>query len=679
MTDTSPAVRRLVARLEALGDRPALLDVADALRAAALTPEDLSGLIRPDPRRYSRVRVALTDAFEMLVMTWLPGQCSVPHDHAGSLCAMAVVQGEAAEVTYRQSPDGLVDAVVVEQIEPGRVVAGDDAAIHSVHNPSATHTLVTVHIYAPPLKDFRRYTPRSPEVAIDQLRVAAPAHPGDRVPTICVIGGGFCGTMTAAHLLRSATGTPGPVRVVLMERRGSVGEGVAYGTTDTAHLLNVPAGRMSAWPDQPDDLVTFAHSRDPGVRPTDYLPRTLYAEYLRSRLRQAADACPPERAVLSVSLDEARRVSASPGGAGGWIVHAARGPTIAADAVVLAVGHRPPTDPFSPGPRAPQWLGSRLRWIADPWRPFAVHDVEPDEPVLVIGAGLTAVDIVLSLFAPAGGVRRKAPVTLVSRRGLLAQAHAAMPVSPARLDHLLAPMLHGHEPVTARALSRVVRRAVREAAGAGGDWRSVIDALRPHTPALWRGAPRAERERFLARLRPIWEVHRHRMAPAAAARIAELQAQGLLRVVAARIDSAHGDERGVTLNVRPSASPEQVLPLRAAWAVNCTGPSPTNRADANPVIGSLLVGGAISVDELGLGLRTGPGGRAIDAAGRVRDDLLVVGTLRKPDTWESTAVPELRVQAADAARAALEVIAARSLSPTVVRRATSGAFSPAGS
>jgi len=78
-----------------------------------------------------------------------------------------------------------------------------------------------------------------------------------------------------------------------------------------------------------------------------------------------------------------------------------------------------------------------------------------------------------------------------------------------------------------------VRQLVREVVGTGGDWRSVIDGLRPHTERLWQAMPAAERSRFLSQLRPFWEVHRHRMALAISERFERLRAEGMVRLVPA--------------------------------------------------------------------------------------------------------------------------------------------------
>jgi uncharacterized NAD(P)/FAD-binding protein YdhS len=468
------------------------------------------------------------------------------------------------------------------------------------------------------------------------------------VPTVAIVGGGFTGTLVAAQALRRARRVGAAVRVVLVERRGAVGEGVAYGTPEPAHLLNVPAGRMSAWPDRPDDFVQWAARRHGEVRPTDFLPRAWYGEYVREALLSAAEAAGPS-ATLAVVFDEARRVARHP--AGGWMVHLAREPSLRADAVVLAVGHRPPTNPI-----AARWSGPLTRFIADPWRPFATNVVGPAEPVVVLGSGLTAVDTVLSLTQQP----RTAPITLVSRHGLLPQAHAAAPVPPADLAGLVAELVGAPGGARAATLAGRLRQKAREVVAAGGDWRSVVDGLRPHTALLWRSMPPDERRRFLVRLRPFWEAHRHRMARAVAGPFGELLARGDVRLIAGHVESAEAVGEGVRLVVRQRG--DRRAQADASWVINCTGPSPSNSVESNPVIGSLLVSGVVRPDPLFLGIETTPGGNPVAADGQEVADLFLVGTLRKPADWESTAVPELRDQAAAAAEAALALLARRSSS-----------------
>ena len=170
---------------------------------------------------------------------------------------------------------------------------------------------------------------------------------------------------------------------------------------------------------------------------------------------------------------------------------------------------------------------------------------------------------------------------------------------------------------------------MRELAAAGVDWRSVVDGLRPHTAALWRSLSLTERRRFLARLRPFWEVHRHRMAFAVAEQFRALLDRGDVRVMAGRVESAQADGDGVKLMVHERSS-HQSIEWHTAWVINCTGPVPSNSVESNPVIGSLLVSGWLRPDELALGIETTVAGNALATDGHEVADLFIVGTLRKP-------------------------------------------------
>jgi uncharacterized NAD(P)/FAD-binding protein YdhS len=422
-----------------------------------------------------------------------------------------------------------------------------------------------------------------------------------------------------------------------------VGEGVAYSTGEAVHLLNVPAGRMSAWPDRPNDFVDWAARRHGPVQPTDFLPRRWYGEYVRELLLKTAQEM-SGLAELTVVFDEVRRVARHP--AGGWMVHLGREHSLRAEVIVLAIGHRPPAD--LAGLR---WSGPRTRYIGDPWRPFAVNRVGPDDPVLILGTGLTAVDTVLSLAEQP----RQAPIFMVSRNGLVPQAHAPTPVIPVPLQALVADLVAAPGGLSARTLCRELRRKVRELAPAGVDWRAIVDGVRPHTAALWQALPYAERRRFLSRLRPFWEVHRHRMALAVAERFKAMLDHGNLRLIAGRVACALADNQAVKVIIHDRKR-DRGFVFEPAWVINCTGPLPSNRVESNPVIGSLLVYGWVRPDELALGIETTLAGTALSRDGQEVADLFVVGTLRKPAFWESTAVPELRIQAAAVAEGVLSLL-----------------------
>ncbi len=271
--------------------------------------------------------------------------------------------------------------------------------------------------------------------------------------------------------------------------------------------------------------------------------------------------------------------------------------------------------------------------------------------MLLLGSGLTAIDAILSLDRP----DRTAPLMLVSRRGLLPEPHTTESQTPVDCSKLVAGWLDGCKRLTVRELIRNLRDRAKTIASDGGDWRQFIDGLRPFIPNVWECLDAIERERFLRHARPFWEVHRHRMAPEIAEKIRRLRAAKILDLTAGALLSAEADANGidVTLSCRGRADTRM---LRVKWVVNCTGPGPQNRHATHPILRPLIQSGALWDDALGLGMLTDHDGHALRRNGKPHANLLIAGTLRKADLWESTAVLELRQQAAKVAQVALNVV-----------------------
>jgi uncharacterized NAD(P)/FAD-binding protein YdhS len=631
-------LRTIVRQLEALGTGITGDHATAILARTDLTIDDVRVFVSTKLDGYSRRRVARTEAFEMLVMTWLPGQGSGAHDHAGSVSAFKILRGTADETRYAQASDSLVDAVGTRQLPAGEVGIDPGDVIHAVRN-GHEELLVSVHVYAPPIRELRRFTTRS-EGAVPARAFLRRLQPP--APQVAIVGGGFSGAMVAVQLVCKAARSGMPMHLVMLDRQTSIAEGAAYRTPDARHLLNVPASGMSAWPDRSDDFLEWAKQRDPSVVPYSFMPRRTYGEYLRTTFLDTI-----AKAGLQVSVeirrDEADVIERH--GKSGWRVHCADSHPIEADVVVLATGHRPLADPLSE-----RWSGSRARYIEDPWSSLMLTAIERDESVCLLGTGLTAIDVLQSL----GGSTRSAPVMAFSRRGLSPAAHTGAPLPRIDPRDWLEPLLHAETEITTRALTRNISRAMREADLAGQNGQQVIDGLRPHISHIWRALPPRERSRFLRHARAFWEVARHRMAPTVAQEVKVATEAGVFSVAAARILSARGDMDGATLTVRRRGHSVHES-HRFDWIVNCTGPGTGRESGFPRSVAGLIDAKYLDIDPDRLGVRSTPNGQAI-ADARVIEDLLLVGSLRKADNWESTAVPELRVQAALAAETIIELL-----------------------
>lgn len=435
---------------------------------------------------------------------------------------------------------------------------------------------------------------------------------------VVVIGGGLSGALAALHILAEPDGP----KVTLVERTGVFGLGAAYATRSPEHLLNTRAGNMSAFPDRPDDFLHWLMERsdDQAIGRMSFMPRMTYGAYVQDLLEDAA-----ARAGVRLRRVADEAASVERGGAG-WTVALAGGERLVADAVVLALGNLPPADP----PVKDRSVLADARYVAEAWRADLVGRIGQHETVLLMGTGLTMVDVAVALDA--AGHRGR--MTALSRRGLLPRPHVEAP-----------PKKHA-PPALPGTLSGSLR-ALRRLSDGDVDWRTVFDGLRPVTRELWRAMPVKARARFLRHLRPWYDVHRHRLAPEVAARVQAMQDGGHLVISAGRVDEVRRGGGGFEIDWRPRGG-DAFETLRADWVVNCVGPQADIRRAGDPLLDGMLGDGLVTPDPLSLGLAVDAESRPLDRDGAVRDDFIAIGPLTRSAFWEATAVPDIRVQAAEA-------------------------------
>ena len=233
--------------------------------------------------------------------------------------------------------------------------------------------------------------------------------------------------------------------------------------------------------------------------------------------------------------------------------------------------------------------------------------------------------------------------------------------------HGLLPQVHGEAtgPVHPRIGASGVRgllRALRAASQRGGDWRAAFDALRPVTQRIWSRLSHEDRRRFLRHLRAHWEVHRHRMAPAVGAAIARLRTRERLRVHAGRVHS-FGVQAAAAVALYRARGERPTQKLSVARVINCTGPAAQLSDVRNPLVESLLAQGLARPDALGMGFTTDRDGALLGAA---RGLLFTLGTLRRGELWETTAIPELRSQARTVAQRLVDDLALPSAAKAIL-------------
>ena len=456
--------------------------------------------------------------------------------------------------------------------------------------------------------------------------------------TIAVIGGGAAGVILSAHLLRAAT-PPGPgrsVRVVLVDPAETPGRGLPYRTTDPRHTLNAVVARLSAFDDDPEHLLRWCASAGVPAEPGTFLQRADFGRYLTELLDDVPVPAGSEvRHVRGTVVDVTEVGGGADGEVGDGSAHGsgtadapgvlltlADGGTLRADAAVLALGTPPPV-------RLPEYEPWGDRYVADPWSPDLDDRAAGARRILVVGTGLTTLDVVAHLHA----LLPEATFTAVSRGGVLPAAHAKDPLPPAvEVD------LDGAPTGTLAGAVDQVRQHVTDERAAGRDWRAVIDAVRPQVNPTWARLTAAEQATFQREHARSWENVRHRMSHAMRSHVDQLLADGVLTLgTVAEVRAAHaGDGDGWDTSAFD-------------LVVGATGLPALTSPGWNPLVDALLARGLVRPHRLGTGLDLTADAALVDAAGIGHPRLRAMGLARRGLEWECTSVPDLRRQAAQLA------------------------------
>ncbi len=459
--------------------------------------------------------------------------------------------------------------------------------------------------------------------------------------------------MTATHLLGASFDRRTEIVLINRPQMGgsatTMARGLAYGTNSADHLLNVPAGRMSAFEDRPNDFLEYLHANNIAAEGGSFIARHWYGRYLQKTLNDASSAATVKFTIRHQAVSSIRIVN-NDRNIDTCELKFSEGEPIIADRVVLALGNFLPTNP----PMADAQLLESNRYIRDPWSDGALNNICLDKPVLLIGTGLTMFDVVVSLNARADAEQKPFRIHAVSRRGLWPQSHRS---------HTSAPSFAAVPPnifakTTARAYLRAVRDHVSAVEKNGGDWRDVMVSLRPITPHLWGALQLPERKRFLRHLKPYWETHRHRAAPEIFNLVARCEKRGEMTSYAAQIlgFDEYVDSIKVRLQVRGKGSGKrETITIEVGTVINCTGPS--SDLYTEPLLAQMAALGLIAADPLRLGIEVADDYRVRDDRGMAGSGIYYVGPLLKARDWEATAVPELREHAKAAAQIVLQTLA----------------------
>lgn len=451
---------------------------------------------------------------------------------------------------------------------------------------------------------------------------------------IAVVGVGFSGLMTSIHLIKNARSG---MKLYLINDKHSFGKGIAYSTSSGNHLLNVPAAKMSCIPSSPDHFVDWIYRKHPynliskEMLGRMFLPRKEYGEYLLETWNETLKDKDPgvEVEIISGRVNDVIEKEKN------YYLVLDRDDRLEVDYIILATGNEVPGNPRI---KDPSFYNSK-RYYNDPWKPESTANLKDEKDILIIGSGLTMVDTVLSLLDN----KFKGTIYCVTRNGYNVLPHRHSGIS---YSGFLEEM---HEPFDINSLFRLFRKHINIIRKFGLSAEPLVDSIRPITQRIWTKLNKAEKERFLLHLRHFWNVARHRLPIHVHDTIQNLRIDGKLIIKKGR--PLHLEESGGEVKVEYwDRNLKQNGYITVTRVINCSGPISDITKTRNALLINMFKSGLIREDDLNLGIDAMITGAVLNSYGKPSDSIFTLGSNLRGLLWETTAVPELRVQAENLAQ-----------------------------
>jgi len=156
---------------------------------------------------------------------------------------------------------------------------------------------------------------------------------------IAIIGAGLSGRLLALNLARKGTSA---VSIRMIDRGDTRYMGPAYSNEADYLLLNVRAGQMGAFSEDPEHFLTWAQERGARAGRSDFLPRRLFRDYILDLMADAWQAR-TNGPLFEHVRGEVTDIETKGGCA---TIHVEAQEPFVVDRVILALGNFPPRHPL---------------------------------------------------------------------------------------------------------------------------------------------------------------------------------------------------------------------------------------------------------------------------------------------------------------------------------------------
>lgn len=449
---------------------------------------------------------------------------------------------------------------------------------------------------------------------------------------IVIIGGGLSGSLTALYLCQQKMDN---FQIVIIEKSPSqLFKGLAYASDLQVQPLNVPASGMSLYINEPNHFYNWLQANGPkaGIEQSDitpdyFAPRQLFGTYLTENLNTQLQNCNAEIAIVHdevINIQQEKDV---------YSISLDSGKTISCDKVVIASGNQ---DNHFPYPITnPVYINGNV--ITNPWQPAVLNNIPNEAPILIVGCGLTMVDVLINLRKNG----HKGKLRIVSRHGLIPLPH--------KMGEHWDLQNKIPEKISVTSLIKYIKSEVKLAAAKNIGWQSVIDAIRPYLPQWWNSLSLNDRIRLMEHMKPYWEIHRHRIPASTYAYLQNEIKSGGVAIYGGKIKSLAANQNGIAAAIQLRKTSENIS-FDVQYLINCIGPLTNLKKSKHRLWQNLFEGEMADTDYFDLGVACTSKGNIINKSGLPDKNIFVIGNLRRGKEFESVAIREIRLQANDIAK-----------------------------
>jgi uncharacterized NAD(P)/FAD-binding protein YdhS len=445
---------------------------------------------------------------------------------------------------------------------------------------------------------------------------------------VLIIGGGFSGMMIAINLIMNED----DALITIINDTYEPPLGAAYSTKNNVHLLNVPAGKMSAFANKPSDFIDWLKSKKEYRHlltdsiENEFVSRTIYGAYLTDIFENYKSH--PKINWINGTANDINITSE------GYDIILKNNERYSGNILILASGNMLPSNP----PIKNETFYYSKNYFRNPWNDSFLNTISRNKPILIIGTGLTMIDCLLSLKS----IQFKEKIYAISPRGYIPKSHTKVELYPDFYSEI-----KGHTLLT---IFKTVRKHIKIAEEKNIPWQSVIDSLRPYVQDIWKSFADKEKLQFISHVRHIWGVARHRLPQHIHSEIEQLIKTGQLEIIGGRINNiieTNDNELNVEILLRKQKNNKTI---KASCAINCTGPQTNYNEIENELYQNLIRKKIILPDTNRLGIKATTNYEVLKSENTAYKNMYAIGSLLRGVLWETTAIPELKQQAYDIAQ-----------------------------